>query len=180
MTRSYYPTVVEPALLSLGKPPEHEDGSPFTMEEFKAQEVAVRPFACDIDAKMHPDVFICHYDANNKRTAPVTPTAVDFGHPSQGNAGASTSIAPSLSTPATLTPARIRPGDDGNSQPQEDAAQVVKDSSIPGSSVQGAAASAPTTSNAPAQGEDAPVEKDHPLYDFKMIMTCAACLVSGL
>ena len=110
--------MVKPALLSLGKPAEHEDGSPFTMEEFKAEEVAVRPFACDIAAKMHPDVFVCHYDANNKRTAPVTPTAVDFGRPSQGNAGASTSTAPSLSTPAAPTPARIHAGDDGDSQPQ--------------------------------------------------------------
>ena len=74
LARSYYPNVVDPALLSSGKPTEHEYGSPFTLEEFEAHEVAVHSFACDIAAKMHPDVFICHYDANNKRTAPVTPT----------------------------------------------------------------------------------------------------------
>ena len=80
------------------------------------------------------------------------------------NAGDSTSTAPSLSTPAAPTPARIHGGDDGESYPQEEAAQVEKDSSIPESSAQGTVANA--AGKAPAQGEDAPTKKDHPLDDF--------------
>ena len=44
--------MVEPDLLTLGMPAEHEDGSPFSKEDFKAREIEVRPFACEIATKM--------------------------------------------------------------------------------------------------------------------------------
>ena len=31
----YYPNVVEPAMLTMGKPEQHEDGKPFTRDDFK-------------------------------------------------------------------------------------------------------------------------------------------------
>ena len=101
MVSSYPSSCSGPELLSkrrgagsanLGEAEGHEDGSPFTKEDFKAQEVAVRPFACEIAAKMHPDLWTYHYDADNQRAATVTPPAVDFGRPSQASAGATTSL----------------------------------------------------------------------------------------
>ena len=37
LAHSYYPTVLEPALLTMGKPEQHEDGTPFTQDDFKAR-----------------------------------------------------------------------------------------------------------------------------------------------
>ena len=140
---------MEPALLTLRKPEQYEDGSPFTTEDFNAQEVDVQPFACEIASKMHPDLWTYHNDADNKRAIAVTPPAIDFGRPSRPNTGASTSAGPSLSTPAAPTPARARSQDGGNSQPQEEeAARAVKDSSALQSSAQGTAANAPRADEA--------------------------------
>ena len=166
LARSYYPKVVEPALLTLGMPAEHEDGSPFSKEDFKAREIEVRPFAREIAAKMDPELWTHHYDAKNKRAVDVTPQAIDFGRPSKVNAGASTSARPSLSTASAPTPARVRPEDDGKSQPQEEASQRAKDSSIPQSSAQGTAANAPSSGKTPVQEENILAEKDHPLDDY--------------
>ena len=90
----------------------------------------------------------------------VTPPVVDFGRPSQLNAGASTSKGPVLSTPSAPAPPRAQPEDPVDSQnPDEGAAPGVKDPSAPGSSAQGAAAEAPVSTSTPAQ-------KAHPLDDF--------------
>ena len=90
----------------------------------------------------------------------ATPLVVEFGRPSQLGVGASTLTGPTLSTPAAPAPSRARPEDVVDSQnPDEGAAPVLKDSSAPGSSAQGAAAKAPTSESAPAQ-------KAHPLDDF--------------
>ena len=160
----------------MGKPEQHEDGSPFTKEDFKAREVDVRSFAYEIASKMHPDLWMYQYDADNKRAVAVTPPSIDFGRPSQANAGASTSAGPSLSTPAAPTPARARLEDGRNSQPQEEEiATIFEDPSAPGSSAANAPLSgeaAPKDSSAqaagptPAQKENASVEKDHPLDDY--------------
>ena len=98
LAHSYYPTVLEPALLTMGKPEQHEDGRPFTQDEFKDEERLVRPYACEIANKMDPEVWVHHYDLENKRAAPETPPIINFGRPSLDMAGAP-STAPSSSTP---------------------------------------------------------------------------------
>ena len=45
LVRSYYPTIMDPALLTLGRPEQHEDGSPATKEEFDSLQKSLRPFA---------------------------------------------------------------------------------------------------------------------------------------
>ena len=134
LAHSYYPTVLEPALLTMGKPEQHEDGTPFSQDDFKAEEKLVRPYACEIANKMDPEVWVHHYDLENKRVAPETPPIVNFGRPSQDMAGApsttpssSTPAAPvtgnpagaepTLKTPAAPTPSRITAGDP---KPQEE------------------------------------------------------------
>ena len=104
---SYYPMVVEPALLTLRKTKQPEDGSPYTKDEFDKLQVAVRPFACQIVHKMDLEIWTHHYDSDNKKIILATPPVVDFGRPSQSTAGASTSVGPVLSTPAAPTPARV-------------------------------------------------------------------------
>ena len=164
LARSYYPTVVAPDLLTLGRPEQHEDGSPLTKEEFDSLQKTLRPFACEIVQKMDSEIWTHQYDSNNKKIVMETPPVVDFGLPSQSNVGASTSTGPVLSTPAAPTPAR--PEDGGNSQRcEEGAAQSKKNSSAPQSSAQGTAANAPTAGQAHAQ-EDIPTQKDHPLDDY--------------
>ena len=58
LAHSYYPTVLEPALLTMGKPEQHEDGTPFSQDDFKAEEKLVRPYACEIANKMDPEVWV--------------------------------------------------------------------------------------------------------------------------
>ena len=70
LAHSYYPTVLEPALLTMGKPEQHEDGKPFTQDDFKAEEKLVRPYAGEISNKMDPEGWVHHYDLENKRVAP--------------------------------------------------------------------------------------------------------------
>ena len=84
---SYYPKVVEPDTLILGKPDHHEDGSIFSQDDFKAREVSVRYFACKIFEKMDTKIWAHHYDMENKKSALVTPNAVDFGRPSKKGVG---------------------------------------------------------------------------------------------
>ena len=58
------------------------------------------PYACEIPNKMDPEVWVHHYDLENKRVAPETPAIVNFGRPSQEMTGGSSSAGPSSSTPA--------------------------------------------------------------------------------
>ena len=98
-------------MLTMGKPEQHEDGTPFSQDDFKAEEKLVRPYACEIANKMDPEVWVHHYDLENKRVAPETPPIINFGRPSQDMAGAP-STAPSSSTPAapgTGNPAGAEP-----------------------------------------------------------------------
>ena len=46
LVRPYYPMIVEPALLTLGKPEQHENGSPFTKDDFEN-----RSHSCLLPAK---------------------------------------------------------------------------------------------------------------------------------
>ena len=143
---SYYPNIVDPALLTLGRPEQHEDGTPATKEEFDTLQKSLRPFACQIVDNMDSEIWTHRYDSNNKKIIMETPPVVDFGLPPQSDAGASTSEGPVLSTPAAPTPSRARPADGGNSQRQEGGAiHSKKDSSAPGSSAQGAASNAPVS-----------------------------------
>ena len=82
LTCSYYPKVVEPELLTLGKPERHEDGSTFSNDDFKALEISVRNVACKIVEKMDPEIWTHHYNMQNEKSPVVTPDAVDFGRPS--------------------------------------------------------------------------------------------------
>ena len=162
LARAYYPTTVEPALLTLGKPEQKEDGSPFTKENFESLEKTLRPFACQIVENMDSEIWTYRYDANNQKIVMATPPVVEFGRPSQLVGGASTSTGPVSSTPAAPVPTRARPENVVNSQnPDEGAASGVKDSSAPGSSAKGAAGGAPTSDSVPA-----PVQKAHPLDDY--------------
>ena len=112
----------------MGKPEQHEDGTPFTQDDFKAEEKLVRPYACEIANKMDPEVWVHHYDLENQRVAPETPTIVNFSRPSQDSASApsaapsSSTLAapvpgnpagaePTLKTPAAPTPSRVTAGD---------------------------------------------------------------------
>ena len=52
LAHSYYPTVLEPAMLLMGKAEQHEDGTPFSQDDFKAEEKLVRPYACEIANKI--------------------------------------------------------------------------------------------------------------------------------
>ena len=83
LARSYYPTILDPALLTLGRPEQHEDGSPLTKEEFDSLQKSLRPFACQIVEKMDSEIWTHWYDSNNKKIVMVTPLVVEFGHPSQ-------------------------------------------------------------------------------------------------
>ena len=162
LVRSYYPTIVDPALLTLGRPEQHEDGTPATKEEFESLQKSLRPFACQIVDNMDSEIWTHRYDSSNKKIVVVTPPVVEFGRPSQLAVGASTSAGPASSTPAAPVPARARPEDAIDSQnPDEGAAPGVKDLSAPTSSAQGAAGGAPTSDSAPA-----PVQKAHPLDDY--------------
>ena len=91
----------------MGKPGQHEDGTPFTQDDFKAEEKLVRPYACEIANKMDPEVLVHHYDLENKRVAPETPAIVNFGRPSQAMAGDSSSAGSSSSTPARSEERRV-------------------------------------------------------------------------
>ena len=160
LERAYYPTTVEPALLTLGKPEQHENGSPFTKDDFENLQKSLRPFACQIVDNMDSEIWTHRYDSNNKKIVMATPPVVEFGRPSLLVAGASTSTGPVLSTPAAPVPARARPEGAVDSQNlDEGAAPVMKDPDAPSSSDQGAAANAPVSDSATAQ-------KAHPLYDF--------------
>ena len=79
------PAAPTPSRISAGdrKPQEHEDGTPFSQDDFKAEEKLVRPYACEIANKMDTEVWVHHYDLENKRVAPETPEIVKFGRPSQ-------------------------------------------------------------------------------------------------
>ena len=157
---SYYPTSVEHALLTLGKPEKHENGSPFTKEDFESLQKSLRPFACQIIENMDSEIWTHRYDSNNQKIVMATPPVVEFGCPSQLAVGASTSTGPTSSTPTTPVPARVRPEDAASSQnPGEGAAPGTKDPSAPGSSAQGPAANAPASTSAPAQ-------QPHALDDF--------------
>ena len=149
--RSYYPNVVETALLMLGKPAEHEDGSPFMKDELRARQVDMTLFACQIVVKMDPYMWTYHYDADNKRDATVTFLAVDFGRPSQLFAGGFNSAGPTSSTPAAPIPSRVRLEDGDISQQLEGAAQAAKNPSNPHSSGQGTAANPPVADEAAAK-----------------------------
>ena len=117
---------------------EHEDGKPFTQDDFKAEEKLVRPYACEIANKMDPEVWVHHYDLENKRVAPETPEIVKFGRPSQDSAGVPSSstgpsssslVAPApsaepiLKTPAAPTPSRAISSD---AQKQEELSKHMK------------------------------------------------------
>ena len=160
LARAYYPTTVEPALLTLGKPEQHENGSPFTKEDFESLQRSLRPFSFQIVDNMDSEMWTHRYESNNQKIVMVTPPVVEFGRPSQLGVGASTSTGPVLSTPVAPVPARARLEDAFDSQnPDEVAAPSVKDPSAPGSSAQGAAAEALVSTSTPAQ-------KAHPLDDF--------------
>ena len=69
------------------------------------------PYACEIANKMDPEVWVHHYDLENKRVTPGVPPIINFGRPSQDMAGAP-STAPSSSTPTapgTGNPAGAEP-----------------------------------------------------------------------
>ena len=134
LAHSYYPTVLKPAMLTMGKPEQHEDGTPFSQDDFKAEEKLVRPYACEIANKMDPEVWVHHYDLENKRVTPGIPPIINFGRPSQDLLGApstapssstpaapsvgiSTGAEPTLKTPAAPTPSRVATG---GSQVQEE------------------------------------------------------------
>ena len=162
----------------MGKPEQHEDGTPFTQDEFKAEEKLVRPYACEIANKMDPEVWVHHYDLENNRVAPENPPIVNFGRPSQDLAGAP-STAPSSSTPAapgtgnptgaepTLktpdapTPSRITAGDP---KPQEEKqAQPTKGPKASGYTMKKVAAKTPTKptrASASLAKDKYPVKKD--------------------
>ena len=86
----------------------------------------MRPYAYEIANKMDPEVWVHHYDLENKRVAPENPEIVNFGRPSQDPAGVFSSYAgpsssllaapvqsaePTLKTPAAPTPSRAVSGD---------------------------------------------------------------------
>ena len=83
--------IVDPVQLTLGKPEQHEDNSPFTKEDLESLQKSLRPFACQIVENMDSEVWTHRYDSNNKKIVMVTPSVVEFGHPSQLAVGASTS-----------------------------------------------------------------------------------------
>ena len=68
LARSYYPKVPEPALLTLGKPERHEDGSPFMKADFKVLATEMRSFGCVITDKMDPKMWACHYEPDGQKT----------------------------------------------------------------------------------------------------------------
>ena len=97
--------------------------SPFSQEDFKSEEKLVRPYACEIANKMDPEVWVHHYDLENKRVTPGVPPIVNFGPPSQDMAGApsnlpssstpaapGTGAEPTLKTPAAPTPSKVATG----------------------------------------------------------------------
>ena len=192
LAHSYYPTVLEPALLTMGKPEQHEDGTPFTQDDFKAEEKLVRPYACEIANKMGPEVWVHHYDLENKRVAPETPPTINFGRPSQDIAGApsaapnsSTPAAPvtgnpagaepTLKTPDAPTPSRVMTG---GSQPQEELAKHMRSPRGTGFQTKKVATKTPvkpasasiaqTKDKSPAKDSSAPAKKSTPAKDISL------------
>ena len=137
-----------------------------------------------------------HYDLENKRVAPETPSIVNFGRPSQDLAGApsttpssSTPAAPvignpagaepTLKTPAAPTPSRVMTG---GSQPQEELAKHMRSPRGTGFQTKKVATKTPVkpTRASTTQAKDkssakkdsstiaekSTPEKDHPLDDF--------------
>ena len=102
LAKSYYPATVQPALLSLGKPEEKDDGTPFTDCEFRQIEHDMRPFGSTLAAGIVDEKFCHYYNEKNERVSPPLPTAVDFGRPSRA-----TSSAPTSATPAAPVPSRV-------------------------------------------------------------------------
>ena len=173
-------------MLTMGKPEQHEDGKPLTQDDFKAKEKLVRPYACEIANKMDPEVWVHHYDLENKRVAPETPEIVKFGRPSQDLAGApSSSTAPSssspaapvlgkptgaepvLKTPAAPTPSRAISGD---AQRQEELAKHMKSPRGTGFQTK-RVVTKPPVKPAPASAvqtkDKSPVNKDSPILAEK-------------
>ena len=185
LAHSYYPTILEPALLTMGKPEQHEDGTPFSQDDFKAEEKLVRPYACEIANKMDPEVWVHHYDLENKRVAPESVPIVNFGRPSQDLLGAPSTVPnsstpaapgtgaePTLKTPAAPTPSRVA---SGGSQIQEELSKHMRNPKGTGVQKKKLATKSPgkSTSTSAAQAKDmspikdstAPV-KDSSLDDF--------------
>ena len=194
LAHSYYPTVIEPAMLTMGKPEQHEDGKPFTQDDFKAEEKLVRPYACEIANKMDPEVWVHHYDLENKRVAPETPEIINFGRPSQDPAGVFSSSTgpgssspaapvtgaePLLKTPAAPTPSRAIAGD---AQKQAELAKHMKGPKGTGFQTKRVATKpplkpapasttqtkdkSPVKKNSPTPAEKSTPLEDHPLNDF--------------
>ena len=172
LAHSYYPTVLEPAMLTLGKPEQHENGTPFSQDDFKAEEKLVRPYACEIANKMDPEVWVHHYDLENKRVAPETVPIINFGRPSQDMAGAPSTVPssstpaapgtgaePTLRTPTTPTPSRVATG---GSQVQEELSKHMRNPRGTGLQTKKLATKSPakSTSTSAAQAKDKSPAKD--------------------
>ena len=133
-----------------------------------------------------PEVWVHHYDLENKRVAPETVPIINFGRPSQDMAGAPSTVPssstpaapgtgaePTLKTPAAPTPSRVMTG---GSQPQEELAkhmrsprgtgfQTKKVSTKP-STKSASTAAAQVKDKSPAkQDSSAPAEKSTPAKD---------------
>ena len=150
----------------------------------------MRPYVCEIANKMDPEVWVHHYDLENKRVAPETPPIVNFGRPSQDIAGvpsaapsSSTPAAPvtgnpagaepTLKTPAAPTPSRAMTGEP---KPQgEEQAQHAKSPQAAGFHMKKVATKTPvkptraSTAQAkdksPAKDSSAPAKKSTPVKD---------------
>ena len=188
LAHSYYPNVLEPAMLTLGKPEQHENVTPFSQDDFKAEEKLVRPYACEIANKMDPEVWVHHYDLENKRVAPETVPIINFGRPSQDMAGAPSTVPssstpaapgtgaePTLKTPAAPTPSRVATG---GSQVQEELSKHMRNPRGTGLQTKKLATKSPAKSTStsaaqaknksPAKDSTAPVKDSAPVKDTSL------------
>ena len=143
---------------------------------------------------MDPEVWVPHYDLENKRVAPETPEIISFGRPSQDPAGVFSSSAgpsssspaapligaePTLKTPAAPTPSRAISGD---AQKQAELAKHMRNPKGTGFQTKRLATKpplkpaspsaaqtkdkSPVKKNSPTPAEKSAPPKDHPLDDF--------------
>ena len=122
--------------------------------------------------KMDPEVWVHHYDLENKRVAPETVPVINFGRPSQDMAGApstalssstptapGTGAEPTLKTPAAPTPSRVATG---GSQAQEELTKHLRNPRGTGFQMKKVATKSPakSTSTSTAQAKDKSPAKD--------------------
>ena len=121
---------------------------------------------------MDPEVWVHHYDLENKRVAPETVPIVNFGRPSQDLLGASSTVpcsstpaapktgaGPTLKTPAAPTPSRVA---SGSSQLQEELSKHMRSPRGTGLQTNKLATKSPakSTSTSAAQAKDKSPAKD--------------------